>query len=104
MRVVVVFLLFLGMGIQVICAIGVLVMSDLFDRIHYAGPSSLGVLAVAAAIVVDDGFSVAGVKAILVAVVVFVGNPVLAHATARAGRVRQFGHWVAMPAERADDR
>lgn len=99
----VVVLLSVGMGIQALCAIGVLVMDDPFDRLHFTGPAGLGVLAVAAAILVKEGLSVAGVKSLLVAVLIIVSSPVLTHATARAARIRQFGHWVAMPAEKVGD-
>ena len=53
----------------------------------------------AAAIVVNEGFSSAGVKAILVALALLVTNPVLTHATARAARIRQFGEWTVQEAE-----
>ncbi len=99
----VVALLSLGMGIQALCAIGVMVMNDPFDRLHFTGPSGLGVLTVSAAIIVDEGLSVAGAKSLLVAVVIIVSGPVLTHATARAARIRQFGHWVAMPGEKVGD-
>ena len=48
----------------------------------------------AAAIVVDKHFSSAGIKAVMIAVVIIAMNAVLTHATARAARVRQFGRWI----------
>ena len=39
----------------------------------------------------------------LVFVLLVLTNPVLSHATARAARIRQFGHWVALRADRVDE-
>ena len=39
----------------------------------------------------------------LVFVLLLITNPVVTHATARAARIRQFGHWVALRAERVDE-
>jgi multicomponent Na+:H+ antiporter subunit G len=75
-----------------------------FDRLHYTGPATtIGALAIAVSIVVDAGWSASSVKAMLVVVLMFVTNPVLTHATARAARIRQFGHWVALRAERVEE-
>jgi multisubunit Na+/H+ antiporter MnhG subunit len=71
-------------------ALGLLFSRNLYDQIHYLAPGSLiGSLAFAAATLVHEGFSQAGSKAILIAVLLLVSNPVLSHATARAGRVRR---------------
>jgi multicomponent Na+:H+ antiporter subunit G len=71
-------------------SVGVLLAEDVFDRIHYLAPGSLvGSAAIAAAVVVDNGFSQAGMKAILIAILLLVSNPVLSHATARAARIRR---------------
>ena len=92
-----------GIGIQLLCALGVLLMSNVFDRLHFTGPSSIGVVSIAAAVVIDQGATVGAVKAVLVAGLLVAINPVLTHVTARAARVRQFGHWVAMPSERTGE-
>jgi multisubunit Na+/H+ antiporter MnhG subunit len=44
-------------------------------------------------VVVSESFSQVGIKALLVFLVLLITNPVLTHATARAGRVRRFGGW-----------
>lgn len=98
-NVIVYVLLVLGVSIVGLCALGIAVMDDVFDRLHFTGPASIGAFLIAIAVLVDDGFSVAGMKAVLVAVLLAGINPILTHATARAARVRQFGHWVAMPEE-----
>jgi monovalent cation/proton antiporter MnhG/PhaG subunit len=97
-------LLVIGVAAEVVCCVGVLVMDDVFDRIHYAGASTtVGPLAIAAAMVVQETLSTAGIKAILVALTLLITNPVVSQATARAARVRQFGHWVVLDDELAED-
>jgi multicomponent Na+:H+ antiporter subunit G len=73
-----------------ITAIGLVVCDDLYEQIHFLAPASLlGAVAIPAAVVVNDGFSQMGTKAILIAILLFLSNPILSHATARAGRVRR---------------
>jgi multicomponent Na+:H+ antiporter subunit G len=73
-----------GVGAQVFVCLGVLLMRDALDRLHYASASTLGVACVCAAVVVAAGPSVIGLKAVLSAVFLAVSGPVLMHATARA--------------------
>jgi len=83
-------LLVLGVAVELACCVGVLVMGDAYDKLHYLGPATtLGPVCVAAAIVVQESFGQAGVKAILTAALLIVAGPVLAHATARAMSIRQ---------------
>jgi multicomponent Na+:H+ antiporter subunit G len=94
-------LLVLGVGIELGCVVGVVAMRSAYDRLHYTAPATaLGPLVIAAAIVVRESFSAAGIKAVLVAVVLLVTNPVLTHATARAARVREYGQWVIQEGEK----
>ena len=75
-------------------ALGVLVSRNVYQRLHYLAPAStIGVAAVAAAIVVREGLDQAGIKALVTAAVLFVVSPILTHATARAARVHQRGRW-----------
>ena len=93
-------LLALGCLATILAAMGVLVMKDLYERLHYLSlPSDIAVWCFALAVVLDKHFSQAGIKAVLIAVVLFVMNAVLTHATARAARVRQFGRWVEDPTQ-----
>jgi monovalent cation/proton antiporter MnhG/PhaG subunit len=86
----VVVLLIFGVAVELACCVGVLVMDDAFDKLHYLGPAAIiGPLAVAAAIVVRESFSQAGVKALLAVGLLIVASPVLSHATARALYIRQ---------------
>lgn len=97
---------FLAVGIAAVLlsCIGVLVMPNVFDKLHLTAPATtIGALAIALAIVVKEGWDPSSLKAMIVFILLFVTNPVLTHATARAARIRQFGHWVALKAERVDE-
>ncbi len=86
----VVILLVVGVAIELACCVGVLVMRDAHDKLHYIGPASiLGPIAVAGAIVIRESLSQAGVKAIITAVLLIIANPVLTHATGRALYIRR---------------
>jgi multicomponent Na+:H+ antiporter subunit G len=93
-------LLVVGVGVALASCVGVLVMRDAYDRLHYTAPATtIAPLAIAAAIVLEESFSAAGIKAVLVAVVLLVTNPVLTHATARAARIRELGEWTVQEGE-----
>jgi monovalent cation/proton antiporter MnhG/PhaG subunit len=97
----VVVLLAFGVGVTLLSCLGVLVMRDPYDRLHYTGPAAvLAPVAIAAAVVLEEQLSAAGIKALLVALVLVATNPVLGHATARAARIRQFGEWRVREEER----
>jgi multicomponent Na+:H+ antiporter subunit G len=72
---------------------GVLVARDVYDRLHFIGPAGLlGPACFALAVVIDEGpFSQAGLKSILVALLLLGLSPVLVHAAARAAYVREHG-------------
>jgi multicomponent Na+:H+ antiporter subunit G len=92
--------LVLGIGIELLCCIGLVAANDVFDRLHFLGPAaSLGPLSIAAAIAMQRGFSLASSKAFIAALTMTATGPALTHALARAARVRQFEHWSALPDE-----
>ena len=86
-------LLALGVGIQVLSAIGVLVMRDAYERLHYVSAAGVGGALACVAVTVRDSFSLIGNKALLVAVFLLVTGPVLVHATGQALRVREQDGW-----------
>jgi len=91
--VVVVALLAIGVVIELACCVGVLVMEDAYDKLHYLGPAAIvGPLLIAAAIVVRESFAQAGIKSLLTAGLLIIASPVLSHATARALYIRQRDH------------
>jgi multicomponent Na+:H+ antiporter subunit G len=75
-------------------AMGVLLSRNVYQKLHFLSPAAtIGVLAIVASIVVQEGFGQAGVKAMLAGAVLLIMNPILTHATARAARVREHGYW-----------
>lgn len=97
-------LLGVGVAAVLLSCIGVLVMPNVFDKLHFTSPgTTIGPLAIALAVVVEEGWSASSLKAMLVFVLLAITNPVVTHATARAARIRQFGHWVALKAERVEE-
>jgi monovalent cation/proton antiporter MnhG/PhaG subunit len=86
-------LLAVGVVIELACCVGVLVMEDAYDKLHYLGPAAIvGPLLIAAAVVVRESFSQAGIKSLLTAGLLIIASPVLTHATARALYIRERDH------------
>ena len=85
--VVVAVLLGLAAAVQVLAALGVLLVRDAFDRLHYTSPPAYAGVLVAAAVAVDLGPSIATEKAILLAVVLVATSPVAVQVLARATRL-----------------
>jgi len=82
-----------AVAVELACCLGVLVMEDAYDKLHYLGPAAIvGPLVLSIAVLVTESFSQAGVKALLTAGLLLVSSPVLAHATARALYIRQRDH------------
>jgi monovalent cation/proton antiporter MnhG/PhaG subunit len=86
---------------ELLCCLGLLLMRNVFDRLHYVMASTtVPPFLIAAAVVVDEDWTQPGINALLIAVALFLINPVLATATARAARARRFGKVEARPEER----
>lgn len=100
--VVVAVLLVLGVGLDLLAVLGVLLMRDNLDRLHYLGPAGFGVALIAAAILVQESFSVVGDEAIVAGAAALFTSPVLVHVTARTERIRRHGHWQLEDGERVD--
>jgi monovalent cation/proton antiporter MnhG/PhaG subunit len=86
-------LLAAGVAIELLAVIGVVVMRDVFDRLHYVGLAGFGALLVGTAILVRESWSVIGDKALATGAVLALLSPVLVHATARSFRTRTRGAW-----------
>ena len=96
-------LLIAGVGVQAICCLGLAVLRDALDRLHCAGAVSLGAALVAAAVVVQDSFSLIGNKAAALGFLLLFANPVLVHVTARTVRIRAHGDWRLQPGEEVEE-
>ena len=66
-------------------------MRGALARLHYVSVSTLGAVLVVAGVLVRDGASLIGVKAVLVGAFLVATGPVLGHATARAIYTRSRG-------------
>ncbi|GEJ55397.1 monovalent cation/H(+) antiporter subunit G [Anaeromyxobacter diazotrophicus] len=81
------------------CALGLAVMRDPWQRLHFvAPPSTLGAALLTGAIALEAG-PLAAVKPLLVTALLTVLNGVVTHALARAAFVRQHRRW---PPEREE--
>lgn len=80
-----------GVAVQILACLGVVLMRDALDRLHYVGASVVGVTAICAAVIVAEGPSLIGLKALLTGAFLAVTGPVLAHATARAIHLHRRG-------------
>jgi monovalent cation/proton antiporter MnhG/PhaG subunit len=87
-------LVWIAVGTCLVCCLGIAVMRNVFERLHYmAGVSTIAAFALLVAVVIEHGWGQATIKMSLILVLLFLMNPVLAHATARAARVREFRGW-----------
>jgi multicomponent Na+:H+ antiporter subunit G len=77
-----------GVVVLAFACLGVLLMRGALARLHYVQVSTLGAVLVVAAVLVRDGASLIGVKALLVGAFLVATSPVLSHATARAIHTR----------------
>jgi multicomponent Na+:H+ antiporter subunit G len=76
----------IGLGFSLSGALGIVRMPDIYSRLQSSSKNvTMGTLPLLAAVVVDKGLvSTYGSRALLIAVLVLVVNPVAAHALARA--------------------
>lgn len=80
-------LLALGVGAELVCCLGVLVMRSAFDRLHYTSAGTgVGPFLVGAAVLVREGFGGIGLQTIATVGLLFLLGPLLVHATARAAQ------------------
>lgn len=86
-------LLVAGCSLEVLAVLGLVVMRDAYDRLHYVSLAGYGALLVAGGIVVRESFSLLGDKALATGAVLVVLGAVLVHGTARSLRVRELGDW-----------
>ncbi len=94
MNLAVVILLVVACAAVLLTALGVGLSRSVYQALHFLAPTAtVGVAAVVLAVILREGFGAAGIKAILAGAILFLMNPVLTHATARAARVHQRGHW-----------
>jgi multisubunit Na+/H+ antiporter MnhG subunit len=86
-------LLVSGGLVQIVAVLGLCVMRDVYDRLHYVGLAGFGALLIAVGIVVRESFSLIGDKSLLVGVMLVVGGPIMVQTTARSLLIRDLGDW-----------
>lgn len=80
-------LLGLGVALELLCVVGVVVMRDTFDRLHYVGAATtVPAFLIVAAVLCREHLSSGGIQALVAVGLMFFLFPVLLTATARAAR------------------
>ena len=86
----------LGLAVAIVLAssVGVLVMRDVYQKLHYVTPAALvAPLIVGLAVLAQSGFTENTVETWLALLFVIIAGPFLSHATIRAARIRERGDW-----------
>ena len=79
--------LVLGVGCQIVCCVGVMAMRTVYDRLHYAAAATtLGPIFIGLAVLIRESVSAGGLETIATVALLFLLNPVLTIATARAAQ------------------
>jgi multicomponent Na+:H+ antiporter subunit G len=87
---------FLGLATAIVLAssVGVLVMRDVYDKLHFVTPAALvAPVLVMFAVLIRARFSATTAETFLVLLFMVIAGPYLTHATIRAARVREQGDW-----------
>jgi monovalent cation/proton antiporter MnhG/PhaG subunit len=85
-------LLAAGVTAELVCVAGCVAARTVFDRLHYsAAATTLGPLLILAAVLGKEGLNSSGLQAIAAVALLFLVNPIVVHATARAARRIDFG-------------
>jgi len=87
---------FLALAVLVvfISAVGVLVMGNVYDKLHFVSPAAIvAPIFIAIAILIRQGVDENSVQTWLAVGFMVVAGPFLTHATIRAAQVRETGDW-----------
>lgn len=84
-------------GVVILCWLGVVGMwrmKEPMQALHYLSlPATAGAILLTIAVLISQGLGQAFWKVLLITGVLFATNSVVTHATARAFRARELGHW-----------
>ncbi len=97
-------LLGLGVAVVLVSCMGMMLMKNALQRVNFVSPpATLGIGCIAAAVILEEGFTRTGaqasIKVLIVGGAFFLINAVLTHAMARAARTREHGEWEPQPGE-----
>lgn len=95
-------LLIAGGLLELLAVLGVCVMRDAYDRLHYPGLAGFGAFLICLAVLFRESFSLIGDKALLVGVILVLTGPVLVQTTVRSLLIRELGDWRAKARERRE--
>jgi multisubunit Na+/H+ antiporter MnhG subunit len=82
-----------GVALHMFAVLGMVVMRNAFDRLHYVGLSGYGALLIGISILIRESWSLIGDKALATGAVLVMVGPVLVHTTVRSLRTRARGDW-----------
>jgi multisubunit Na+/H+ antiporter MnhG subunit len=88
-------LLAAGGTLELLAVLGLCVMRNVYDRLHYVGLAGFGALLIGISIVVRESFSLIGDKALLVGVLLVITGPIMVQTTARSLLIRDHGDYRA---------
>ena len=86
----------LGVAVLIVLAssIGILVMRDAYQKLHYVTPAALvAPFVVGLAVLAQSGLTENTVETLLALIFIVIAGPFLTHATIRAARIREKGDW-----------
>jgi multisubunit Na+/H+ antiporter MnhG subunit len=93
----------LGLAVAIVLAsvIGILVMRDAYQKLHYVTPAALvAPLIVGLAVLAQSGLTENTAETWLALLFIMIASPFLTHATIRAARIREKGDWRPGPGRR----
>lgn len=82
-----------GALLECFAVVGMAVMRDVYDRLHYVGLAGYGALLVGVSILAHENFSLIGDKALATGLLLALIGPVVVHTTARSFMTRERGDW-----------
>jgi multisubunit Na+/H+ antiporter MnhG subunit len=95
-------LLIAGGLLELLAVLGICVMRDAYDRLHYPGLAGFGAFLICLAVLFRESFSLIGDKALLVGVILVLTGPVLVQTTVRSLLIRELGDWRTKARERRE--
>jgi multicomponent Na+:H+ antiporter subunit G len=87
-------LLGLATAVVLTSSVGILVMRDAYQKLHYVTPIAVvAPVIVAVAVLIQSGWTENSLETWLAVLFMLIGGPFLTHATIRAARIRDQGDW-----------
>lgn len=94
-------LLATGVAAEIVCVAGCVAMRTVYDRLHYtAAATTVGPVLILAAVLGEEGVNASGLESVAAVALLFLVNPIVVHATARAARSIDFRDVEPAPKDR----